>query len=43
MVFGIVVMGRTYQTDKVLPEVKAEIDKMNHDGSLPAGVKVIPF
>ncbi len=43
MVFGIVVMGRTYQTDKVLPEVKAEIDKMNHDGSLPAGVKIIPF
>jgi cobalt-zinc-cadmium resistance protein CzcA len=43
MVFGIVVMGRAYQTDKVLPEVKAAIDKMNHDGSLPAGVKVIPF
>ncbi len=43
MVFGIVVMGRTYQTDKVLPEVKAEIEKMNHDGSLPAGVKIIPF
>ncbi|HUE36722.1 MAG TPA: efflux RND transporter permease subunit, partial [Candidatus Acidoferrum sp.] len=43
VVFGIVVMGRTYQTDKVLPEVSAEIDKMNHDGSLPAGVKVVPF
>ncbi len=43
IVFGIVVMGRTYQTDKVLPAVRAEIDKMNHDGSLPAGVKVDPF
>ena len=38
--FGIVVMGRTYQTDKVLPEVEAAIDRMNHDGSLPAGVQV---
>ena len=43
VVFGIVVMGRTYQTDKVLPEVQAEINRMNHDGSLPAGVKVEPF
>lgn len=43
IVFGIVVMGRTFQTDKVLPETMAEIDRMNHDGSLPAGVKVVPF
>lgn len=43
IVFGIVVMGRIYQTDKVLPEVQTEIDRMNHDGSLPAGVKVVPF
>ncbi len=43
IVFGIVVMGRTYQTDKVLPEIKAEIERMNHDGSLPAGVRVVPF
>src|SRR5580693_7057399 len=41
--FGIAVMGRTYQTDKVLPEISDEIDKMNHDGSLPAGVKIVPF
>lgn len=41
--FGIVVMGRTYQTDEVLPNVKAAIDKLNHDGSLPAGVRVVPF
>jgi len=43
VVFGIVVMGRTYQTDKVLPEIKAEIEKLNRDGSLPAGVRIIPF
>jgi len=43
IVFGIVVMGRTYRTDKVLPEVKAEITRMNHDGSLPAGVQVVPY
>ena len=41
--FAIVVMGRTYQTDKVLPAIKAEIAKMNSDGSLPPGVKVVPF
>ncbi len=43
IVFGIVVMGRTYQTDKVLPAIEDEIARMNHDGSLPAGVKVVPF
>ena len=43
IVFGIVVMGRTYQTDQTLPEIKTEIDRMNQDGSLPAGVKVVPF
>ena len=32
-VFGITVMGRTYQTDQVLPALKEEINKMNHDGS----------
>jgi len=43
IVFGIVVMGRIYQTDKVLPAIEDEIARMNHDGSLPAGVKVVPF
>ncbi|MGA3265406.1 MAG: efflux RND transporter permease subunit [Verrucomicrobiota bacterium] len=41
--FGIVVMGRTYQTDQTLPAIKAEIERMNHDGSLPAGVQVDEF
>jgi cobalt-zinc-cadmium resistance protein CzcA len=41
--FGIVVMGRTFKTDTVLPAVKAAVDRMNHDGSLPAGVRVVPY
>ena len=36
-------MSRTEQTADMIPKVKAEIDKMNHDGSLPPGVKVVPF
>jgi heavy metal efflux system protein len=43
IVFGIVVMGRTYQTGQVLPQVEAVVRKMNHDGSLPAGVRVVTF
>ena len=40
---SIVVMGRTYHTNDVVPKIKAEIDKMNRDGSLPPGVKLIPY
>src|SRR5262249_26134681 len=40
---AIVVMGRTYHTNEVLPRIKAEIDKMNSDGSLPPGVKLVPY
>ena len=43
IVFGIVVMDRTYQTDQVLPAIQAAIVTMNRDGSLPAGVKVEPY
>ena len=39
-VSGIVVMGRTEKTAEMLPKVKAEIDLMNRDGSLPAGVRL---
>jgi cobalt-zinc-cadmium resistance protein CzcA len=42
-VAGIVVMGRTEKTADMLPEVKAEIALMNHDGSLPAGVRLMPI
>jgi heavy metal efflux system protein len=40
---AIVVMSRVEQTAKMLPKVKAEIAKINSDGSLPAGVRVVPF
>jgi cobalt-zinc-cadmium resistance protein CzcA len=40
---SIVVMTRTKQTSEVLPLVKAEVAKMNSDGGLPPGVKVVPF
>ena len=40
---AIVVMRRTEKTADMIPKVKAEIDKLNHDGSLPPGVKVVPF
>jgi cobalt-zinc-cadmium resistance protein CzcA len=40
---AIVVMSRVEQTAKMLPKVKAEVAKMNSDGSLPQGVQVVPF
>jgi cobalt-zinc-cadmium resistance protein CzcA len=40
---AIVIMNRTLHTNDVAARVKAEIDKINHDGSLPAGVKLKPF
>ncbi len=40
---AIVVMGRTQHTNEVLPKVEAEIEKINGDGTLPAGVKVVPY
>jgi heavy metal efflux system protein len=40
---SIVVMNRTLHTNDVLPRVEAEVDKMNHDGTLPPGVKLVPY
>ena len=40
---AIVVMGRTYHANDVIPRIKAEIEKMNTDGSLPPGVKLVPY
>ena len=42
-VAGIVVMSRVARANEMLPQVRAEIEKMNHDGSLPVGVKIIPI
>ena len=43
VVGAIVVMRRTEKTADMIPKVKAAIDSLNHDGSLPPGVKVVPF
>jgi cobalt-zinc-cadmium resistance protein CzcA len=43
VVGAIVVMRRTEQTADMIPKVNAEVDKLNQDGSLPPGVKVVPF
>ena len=40
---AIVVMNRTFHTNDVVPRIKAEIDKMNSDGSLPPGVKLVSY
>jgi cobalt-zinc-cadmium resistance protein CzcA len=43
VVAAIVVMNRTLHTRDVLARVKAEVEKINSDGTLPPGVKVVPF
>ena len=43
VVGAIVVMRRTEQTAEMIPKVEAAIVKLNHDGSLPPGVRVVPF
>jgi len=40
---SIVVMGRTYHTNDVVPRISAMVTEMNRDGTLPPGVKVIPY
>ncbi|SDS70566.1 efflux RND transporter permease subunit [Bradyrhizobium canariense] len=40
---AIVVMGRTQHTNDIIPLVEAEVQKLNTDGSLPAGVKIVPY
>ncbi len=43
VVGAIVVQRRTEKTADMIPKVKAAIDSLNHDGSLPPGVRVVPF
>ncbi len=43
VVAAIVVMNRTEHTKNVLARVKAEVEKINTDGTLPPGVRVVPF
>ena len=40
---AIVVMGRTQHTNDIIPRVQAEVGRLNHDGSLPPGVKIISY
>jgi cobalt-zinc-cadmium resistance protein CzcA len=42
-VSGIVVMSRDEKTSAMLPQVKAAVASMNRDGSLPPGVRIVPF
>jgi cobalt-zinc-cadmium resistance protein CzcA len=43
VVAAIVVMGRTQHTNDVVPRIQAAVDAMNADGSLPPGVKLVPY
>jgi cobalt-zinc-cadmium resistance protein CzcA len=43
VVAAIVVMNRTLHTNTVVPRIKAEVEKINNDGTLPPGVKLVPF
>jgi heavy metal efflux system protein len=43
VVAAIVIMNRTLHTNDVVPRVRAEIQKINSDGTLPPGVKLVPF
>ena len=43
VVAAIVVMNRTLHTNDVAARIAAEVEKINSDGSLPPGVKMVPF
>ncbi len=43
VVAAIVVMNRMLHTNDVAARIKAEVEKINSDGSLPPGVKMVPF
>jgi cobalt-zinc-cadmium resistance protein CzcA len=43
VVAAIVIMNRTLHTNDVVARVRDEIQKINSDGSLPPGVKLVPF
>jgi heavy metal efflux system protein len=40
---AIVVMGRTQHTNDIIPRVQAAVEKLNSDGSLPPGVKIVSY
>ena len=40
---AIVVMGRTQHTNDIIPKVQSMVEKLNTDGSLPPGVKIVSY
>ncbi|QPF87407.1 efflux RND transporter permease subunit [Bradyrhizobium genosp. L] len=40
---AIVVMGRTQHTNDIIPKVEEEVARMNSDGTLPPGVRIVPY
>ncbi|HEY7248779.1 MAG TPA: CusA/CzcA family heavy metal efflux RND transporter [Xanthobacteraceae bacterium] len=40
---AIVIMNRTLHTNDVVARVKEAVEKINSDGSLPPGVRLVPF
>ncbi|MGP0091408.1 MAG: efflux RND transporter permease subunit [Xanthobacteraceae bacterium] len=43
VVLSIVVMNRTMHTNDVLSRVKETVERINNDGTLPPGVKLVPY
>ena len=43
IIFGIVLMQKLERTSEVVARVRAAVEKINTDGTLPPGVKVEPF
>jgi cobalt-zinc-cadmium resistance protein CzcA len=43
VVAAILVMNRTLHTNDVVPRIVREVERINSDGSLPPGVKIVPF
>src|SRR3954470_20936683 len=43
VIFGVVLMQKLERTMEVVTRVRAAIEKMNTDGTLPRGVKIEPF
>jgi heavy metal efflux system protein len=43
VVTGIVIMHRAQKTNEVLARVEDEIEKINSDGTLPPGVRAVPY
>ncbi len=43
VVAAIIIMNRTLHTNDVVARVRGEIEKINRDGTLPPGVKLVPI